>query len=501
MLKDKTSRQIRTPMISDGSVEVSIGAEQNGRTIAIDLDGTLLRTDSLVESLLKLIGREPLSVFLIISWMLQGKPILKENVSRRVSLDVKTLPYNQSVIDWALQQKQSGAQLVLVTASHQTTARAIADHLGIFDDVLASDASRNLKSGKKRDELIARYGDAGFEYVGNGRADLAVWQAASKAHVVDPSPGFLRKIARLADVGQVFHSRTDPVRTFLRAVRVHQWVKNLLLFVPLVAAHQVFNGPLVLDGAIAFVLFSMGSSSLYLLNDLLDLEDDRRHETRKDRPLASGQLSQMKALLTILALAAVALAGSFLLLPAQFLGVLLIYMLLTLAYTFWLKRLVLVDVMTLAILYTLRILAGVAVFELVATFWMLAFSIFLFLSLAFVKRYTELVTLRKKEIYQRTPGRGYYAGDFELLASFGSASGYVSVLVLALYIQDSMTHTLYSRPEMMWLSCLLLLFWISRTWLIAHRGDMHDDPVVFALKDNVSRWVGLLFVLTFVAAI
>ena len=367
--------------------------------------------------------------------------------------------------------------------------------------MLASDASRNLKSGKKRDELIARYGDAGFEYVGNGRADLAVWQAASKAHVVDPSPGFLRKIARLANVGQVFHSRTDPVRTFLRAVRVHQWVKNLLLFVPLVAAHQIFNGPLVLDGAIAFVLFSMGSSSLYLLNDLLDLEDDRRHETRKDRPLASGQLSQMKALLTILALAAVALAGSFLLLPAQFLGVLLIYMSLTLAYTFWLKRLVLVDVMTLAILYTLRILAGVAVFELVATFWMLAFSIFLFLSLAFVKRYTELVTLRKKEIYQRTPGRGYYAGDFELLASFGSASGYVSVLVLALYIQDSMTHTLYSRPEMMWLSCLLLLFWISRTWLIAHRGDMHDDPVVFALKDNVSRWVGLLFVLTFVAAI
>ena len=489
-------------MISDESVDVSpVGVEPTGRTIGIDLDGTLLRTDSLVESLFKLIGQEPLSIFPVLFWMLQGKVILKENVSRRVSLDVQTLPYNQSVIDWALEQRQLGARLALVTASHQATAQAIADHLGFFDDVLASDASRNLKSGVKRDELIARYGDAGFEYVGNGRADLAVWQAASKAHVVDPSPGFLRKIARLADVGQVFHNRIDPVRTVLRAVRVHQWVKNLLLFVPLFAAHQVFDIPLVLDGAIAFVFFCMTSSSVYLLNDLLDLEDDRRHKTRKDRPLASGQLSQMIALVTIPVLAVAALAGSLLLLPAQFVVVLFVYYMLTLAYTIRLKRLVLVDVMTLAILYTLRILAGVAVFELVATFWMLAFSIFLFLSLAFVKRYTELFALRQNNIYQRTPGRGYYPDDFELLASFGSASGYVSVLVLALYIQDSMTHTLYSRPELMWLSCLLLLFWISRTWLIAHRGEMHDDPVVFALKDNVSRWVGLLFVLTFVAAI
>jgi 4-hydroxybenzoate polyprenyltransferase len=489
-------------MISDESIELSaVGVESTGRTIAIDLDGTLLRTDSLVESLFKLISREPFSIFPLLFWMLQGKVVLKENVSRRVSLDVKSLPYNQSVIDWALEQRQSGARLILVTASHQTTAQSIADHLGSFDDVLASDASRNLKSEVKRDELIARFGDAGFEYIGNERADLAVWQAASKAHVVDPSPSFLRKIKRLAEVGQVFHSKTDPVRTFLRAVRVHQWVKNLLLFVPLVAAHQVFNAALVLDGAIAFVFFCMTSSSVYLLNDLLDLEDDRRHKTRKDRPLASGQLSQMIALVIIPVLAVAALAGSLLLLPAQFVVVLFVYYMLTLAYTIRLKRLVLVDVMTLAILYTLRILAGVAVFELVATFWMLAFSIFLFLSLAFVKRYTELFALRKNNTDQRAPGRGYYPDDFELLASFGSASGYVSVLVLALYIQDSMTHTLYSRPELMWLSCLLLLFWISRTWLIAHRGEMHDDPVVFALKDNVSRWVGLLFVLTFVAAI
>ena len=209
-------------MISDESVDFSaVGVESSGRTIAIDLDGTLLRTDSLVESLLKLIGREPLSIFPVLFWLLQGKVVLKENVSRRVSLDVRTLPYDRSVIDWALEQKQLGARLVLVTASHQTMARAIADHLGIFDDVLASDASRNLKSDVKRDELIARYGDAGFEYIGNGRADLAVWQAASKAHVVDPSPGFLKKIARLADVGQVFRSRTDSVRTLLRAVRVH----------------------------------------------------------------------------------------------------------------------------------------------------------------------------------------------------------------------------------------------------------------------------------------
>ncbi|MDG3086932.1 UbiA family prenyltransferase [Vibrio hannami] len=283
-------------------------------------------------------------------------------------------------------------------------------------------------------------------------------------------------------------------------MRVHQWAKNLLIFVPLVASHQWFDTEKVADGIIAFIAFSLCASTVYLLNDLLDLEDDRHHSSKCRRPFASGALDVRIGLLFAPLILVFVFLLSVLLLPINFLLVLLGYYALTLAYSFKLKRMVVVDVTTLAILYTVRIIAGGVGLELDLTFWLLAFSMFIFLSLALVKRYAELHEARSLGL-NKTRGRGYYPSDLELLSSLGSSSGYMSVLVLALYINDPVTSVMYSHSEVIWLACPLILYWISRTWMITHRGLMHDDPVVFALKDKVSRITGCLFLLVFWSAI
>jgi len=280
-------------------------------------------------------------------------------------------------------------------------------------------------------------------------------------------------------------------------LRLHQWAKNALLFVPLLAAHRINELDLLLIGLLAFLLFSLCASSVYLLNDLLDLEDDRQHSSKRFRPLASGAVSIKVALLVFPALLLVAFVGAAWLLPWKFTLALACYYALTLAYSLVLKRIMTVDVITLATLYTVRIVAGAMVFDISLTFWMLAFSMFLFLSLAMVKRYAELRESRSKGKTGFTSGRGYYPGDLEMISSLGAASGYLAVLVLALYIQDQTTQALYHHPQVIWLACPLLLYWITRTWMIAHRGQMHDDPLVFAMKDRNSLIFVVLFAMVF----
>ena len=282
-----------------------------------------------------------------------------------------------------------------------------------------------------------------------------------------------------------------------RALRVHQWAKNLLLFVPLLASHQIGNVDLLLRGVVAFLLFSLCASSVYLLNDLFDLADDRQHPTKRHRPLAAGSLPAKHVVLVIPCLLVLAFAGATWLMPWEFAAAMGVYYALTLAYSVVLKRMIVVDVVVLALLYTLRIVAGTFAFGVMLTFWMLAFSMFMFLSLALVKRYTELQVSRAEGKTGKAHGRDYYASDLEMIASLGAASGYLSVLVLALYIQDGSTAVLYRNPQLIWLACPLLLIWISRTWLLGHRGQMHDDPVVFALKDRASLLLGALFIATF----
>lgn len=465
----------------------------------MDLDGSLVQSDMLIESLFMFIRMHPLRIFQLFVWVLRGKAYFKRRIADSVAPDASTLPYNQPLLRWLESQRAGGAALVLATASDRRIARDVAEHLQIFDEVLGTE-DRNLASRNKRDVLVARYGRLGFEYVGNSRADLAVWEAASLAHVANPDRGVLAAATKFGRMGQLFDERAGQLGVLRRALRMHQWAKNLLVFVPLLAAHRLMELPVLLNGLLAFLCFGACASSVYLLNDMFDLADDRKHRTKCHRPLASGALSVFHAMLWIPALLVVAFTVALLWLPPMFSAVLFGYYVLTLAYSMWLKRVVMLDVVILAMLYTVRVIAGAAAISHAPTFWILAFCIFIFLSLAFVKRYTELYDAKDRGGSAKAPGRGYLPSDFELLASLGGSAGYLSVLVLALYVNDAAAQILYRHPHWMWMACPLLLFWLSRVWLIAHRGQMHDDPIVFALRDRVSRWVGVAFVMVFILA-
>lgn len=469
------------------------------RPIVVDLDGTLIKTDLLQETANDFLARAPWRLWQAAGWLRSGRAHLKHQLAQRSALDVSLLPFNEDVLAWLRAQKAQGRTLVLATASHEQLAHQVADHLGLFDRVIATSADDNVKGVRKRDRLVADYGQGGYEYVGDSRADVPVWRAAAVAHLVGPPGPPQRLIGETARLGQVWPRRSrDRWRAMVRALRPHQWIKNALLFVPLLATHR-YTSPVDLASVfVAAVVFSLVASSVYVVNDLVDVSADRHHHRKRSRPFASGSLPVLHgwALWPVLLLPALLIAVTWL--PWAFTLVLAVYFSLTLAYSMRLKQLPVIDVIALASLYTLRIAAGAAVLGVGLSFWLLAFSTFLFLSLALVKRFSELKAARSKgQVTQPLRGRGYQDSDLEVVASMGSSAGYVAVLVLALYIQDAHTAQMYATPQIIWLSCPLLLYWISRCWLIAHRGAMHDDPVVFAAKDKTSWVVVLGFMLTF----
>jgi 4-hydroxybenzoate polyprenyltransferase len=471
----------------------------DNKVIAVDLDGTLVHTDLLVENLFLFLRLFPLRILEVISWLLSGKVHFKNRLADAILPDVSRLPYNIDLLVWLKQQRSDGALIVLATASNARIANKVADYLGVFDEVFGTE-SINLSSVHKQQLLVQRFGERGYEYVGNSSADLAVWKSASVIHVVNPERGVLAAARQSGFMGKVFLNSSPFFQTLLKALRIHHWTKNLLIFVPLAASHRFLETQLVFHGWLAFLAFGACASSVYLLNDLLDLPDDRNHTTKRHRPLAAGTLPILHALLLMPVLLICAFGLALWFLPLQFTCVLAAYYLLTLAYSLWLKRVVMLDVVILAILYTARVVAGSLAMALVATFWILAFCMFIFLSLALIKRYTELREAQLNDQTALPTGRGYYPADFELLASLGTSSGYISVLVLALYINDAASGNLYHSPQWMWAACPLLLFWLSRAWMLAHRGQMLDDPIVFALRDKVSRWIGLAFIIVFALA-
>lgn len=465
--------------------------------LVVDLDGTLLRSDLLVETGMAFLRSHPFQSYKTIGWLAQGKTVLKARLARATHIDVTVLPYNPAVLELIKKARDEKRSVVLATASHHTLAEQIAEHLQLFDLVLATNDERNLSALIKRGVLIEHFGEFGFDYVGNSCDDISVWSAARHAYVVDPERGVERRAQALGNVKQTIRSSAAPLKTWISALRIHQWMKNSLIFVPLLAAHQITNPTLVWQGVLAFILFGLCASSVYILNDLLDLADDRHHHSKKSRAFASGNLSIKTGIVAFPLLLGSAFIGAVFLLPWQFAAVLLVYYFLTLAYSLYLKRQMAVDVIALATLYTLRIIAGAAAFKLELTFWMLAFSMFMFLSLALVKRYAELREARVKGRTGKTRGRGYYPDDLEMISSLGASSGYLAVMVLALYIHDPATINLYSHPQIIWLACPLLLFWITRVWMLTHRGLIHEDPVVFAIRDRVSLMVGTLFCVVF----
>lgn len=468
------------------------------QVIAVDLDGTLTLTDTLHESVLTLVRNKPFFLLLLPFWLFHGIAHLKQKVTEHSELDVTTLPYNQPLIDWLKEEKLRGKKIVLSTAANEKIAKAVATNFEFFDDIIASDSTTNLKSARKRDALQERYGVKGYDYAGNSNDDLEVWAGASNAIVVNASESVVIKASTLTSVSQTFRSERVGFVIWVKALRVHQWLKNLLLFVPLLAAHQIGNSQSLGLLVIAFLSFSLCASSVYITNDILDLESDRSHPRKRFRPFASAKLSVLHGVIAVPLL----IAASFLLgavVGEDFMIVLLVYLFLTVTYSFSLKRLVLVDCLTLATLYTMRIIAGAAAVSVSLSFWLLAFSIFIFLSLALVKRYAELL-VQSREGKNSAHGRGYLVSDAPLLQALGVSSGYISTLVIALYLRSENVMSLYAQPLAIWLLIPILLFWVSWVWLKSSRGEMHDDPIVFAAKDKTSLAVAAITAAVFIYA-
>ena len=468
--------------------------------LVVDLDGTLLRSDLLIESALSFLRLHPARCYRLAGWLLHGKAHLKTELARASSVEVASLPYNEEVLAFLRAAHAAGQPLVLATATHRHLAEQVASHLGCFDRVLATEDEVNLAGTAKRDALVQEFGAGGFDYIGDSAADLDVWPSARRAWTVN-APAQVERRARAlpGHAGAIATPRTKAT-DWLRALRLHQWLKNFLVFIPVLGAHQVGNLTLLLQSAVAFLAFGLCASSVYVLNDLLDLPDDRRHARKRHRPFAAGRIPVAAGLTAKPLLLAAAFGLSAALLPPAATAVLGFYYVVTLAYSLSLKRRMAIDVIALAGLYTLRIVMGAMATGLALSFWLMAFSMFIFLSLALVKRYAELFHARQTGKPSKTPGRGYFPEDLAMIAPLGAASGYLAVLVLALYINDGHALELYRRPEIIWLACPLILSWITRVWMLAHRGEMHEDPLVFATKDWKSVTTGIILAFILILA-
>lgn len=492
---------------------MSIASLENATLLplCVDLDGTLVKSDTLYDSALVLARQRPQDLLKLPGWLIQGKAALKFHLTAAVQLDVTHLPYNRELLQYLQQQHATGRPIYLATAADTALAQRVADHLQLFTAVLASDGTLNLAGNNKLAAFRQRFGDSdAFSYIGNALPDLPLLQHCQQPMVANPTAG-LRAALRSARItpARAFNEQASPLRAWAKALRLHQWAKNALIFLPLLLGHA-WSRALVAGATVAFFSFGLCASATYIVNDLLDLESDRQHPRKRRRPFASGDLSALTgvavAFLFLVTAAAMAIAVPHLIsrispslrfvapYHISFFGWLVVYLVTTLAYSLRLKRAVLVDVIVLSGLYTIRILAGSAATGIVISPWLAGFSIFFFLSLAFVKRFAELESLRERG-GSSASGRGYHVADIEQLRSFGTASAYASVVVLTLYISNLAAAELYNHTNRLWLLVPVLLLWLSRLWLLASRGELDEDPVVYAITDKRSLLLGVLVIL------
>ncbi len=467
----------------------SIIKEGNQTPLLVRNEGVLVKTDIVWESFYLLLKRNPLILLWLPLWLLRGKAFITQHVIGRATPDVAYLPYNRQLINYLQEQRRTGRQLVLVTSLPEGYARQIANHLGIFDSVLSRKDLIGRNKAEKAQGEAADSDKVNVVYACRDEEDLSLcenWPVL----LVNPDPKKLGAIRNKYAIEQILISENGDWFDYVRVIRSHQWLKNLLVFVPLVTSHQISDSTLVLRAMIAFVAFSLCASGVYILNDLLDIPADRRHPTKCNRPFAKATVPIRTGtmLIPVLALSAF---GFGLFLGTSFLYVLAGYLLATTVYSCWLKKIALIDVVTLAFLYTIRIFAGGAAVAIVPSFWLLSFSMFIFFSLALMKRSTDL---QQADTHGRNilDGRGYTIDDAAFVQVCGISSGYLSVLVLALYINSENVRLLYTHPRVIWLLCPVLLYWISRVWLITGRGQMHDDPLLFAIDDRVSQGLAVL---------
>lgn len=458
----------------------------NERPLVVDLDGTLIRNDLLHDSLLFIAIRRPSKLGGLIKKIVKGKSSFKDQVARIYVPRPEHVVFNSEVLELIRESKLRGTKVFLVSASTQTAVTSISENLGIFDDAMGS-RDTNLKGQAKADFLISRFGKKAFDYVGNSKSDLPVWAAAAEGYIVSKSKRLQTKAGQVNQKSHILNSNVTKM-PLLRELRVHQWVKNLLVFVPLLTAYKVSDLELVKQGILAFLSFSLLASAIYVINDLADINSDREHEKKRTRPVAAAIISVPSAVLLAIALIS---AGLFAAISVnlEFVAVAVTYLLLTSAYSFFLKQVAVLDCVVLAILYSLRIVAGGLATGISLTYWLLTFSGFLFFSLAWMKRYAEV---SKSTSQYNVPGRSYAKGDMPFIFALGMGSALLSILVFVLYIENGLSNSVYEQPELPWLAVLALTFWLGRIWLVSFRGLMHEDPIAFALKDRVSLFCGLL---------
>jgi len=463
--------------------EDNVATDLNTPVLVVDLDGTLLRSDMLHETFWNAISRDWRNLFPSITNLFRGRASLKRYLSLAAEIDVSTLPYDAAVMEYVDRWRASGGRTALVTASDEKIANAIAEYLELFDEVHGSDGVRNLKGVAKAEFLEDRFSESGFSYVGDSIADIPVWKKAKSSVTVNASKSLRKKTEELG--AQVEHLQTNStsLNTYIRALRPHQWLKNLLVFLPLLTA-QRFDAQALLVSVVAFIAFSVIASSVYVLNDLLDLKSDRLHIRKRCRPFASGEIPIAHGVFVVGTLVFIGgLISSIL--GIGFVSVVVLYFATTLVYSLYFKRVIVLDICVLAFLYTIRIVAGGVAGQIELSVWLLAFSVFIFFSLAAIKRQAELVDMSSRNLLQAS-GRGYHVTDLPIISQIAIASGYVAVLVMALYLNSPVVAGLYSEPSMLWGICFILLYWITRIALVTHRGLMNDDPVVYATKDVTS---------------
>lgn len=464
--------------------------------IFVDLDGCLISGDTLYENIVALIRKQPLMVLLIPIWILKGKASFKHMLASRADINPRYLAYNSDLLAWLDTKKKEGHHIYLATAANQRIAEAVCDHLKIFDGYLASTLDLNLSGALKKKAIKAI--SSIYGYVGDCAVDLDVWDEAAEVIVVG-NKNNVRKRLMTSEAKKTFFQkkRLSPI-VILKAIRVHQWAKNLLVFVPLLLAHQVSSLSGLIYGALAFVTFCLMSSAAYLINDLLDLEADRLHQQKRLRPLASGELSLALggAIAVGFSLTALGLSLWFAPLLAW---MLLAYLALTLLYSFKLKKIIMLDVLVLGSLYAWRMLAGAVTTSVEVSPWLVSFSTFFFLSLALSKRSSELFGLGE-ETSDTFTRRGYIRQDLPMINAMGVTTAMASLVVFSLYIYNPMVTSLYFTPQILWGEVLLLAYWIGRIWILTGRGQLHQDPVMFALRDRQSYIVGILMALLAVVA-
>lgn len=456
--------------------------------IVCDLDDCLVKTDVLYEQWLVLLKTKPLLFLVSLFWLFRGLPYFKTQLAQHAPLSAQQLPYREDVVNFLKTAKTDYKnELILASASPDAWVQDVARHLGIFDRAFGSTSEKNLKGSAKLAAIHEAIGTSPFTYIGDHCSDLAIWTEANEIVAVNPNNQLCSKIKALGKtVHFIYDKKRSTLKLLLKQIRPHQWIKNALVFLPAFAAHKLLNFDVIINCLYAFAGFSLAASFVYTLNDILDLRSDRSHHSKKHRPFASGDLSIQWGLLLLPAL----LIGTALfatLLPAAYWGWIATYLILNLAYSFYLKQSIVVDIIILSMMYTLRIFAGSAATSVPVSEWLLSFSTLFFFSLACVKRCTELMRSKNKITLD---GRGYRSLDHAMIQNLGVGSGLLSILIVLLYLQSTDVRSLYSHSQNLWFATPILLFWISRVWILTNRDEIHDDPVVFAVKDKVS-WLSL----------